>query len=362
MKTSALTCPSCAGTLKFKGSNILPCQYCGNNFLLISPDEVLRFYTETSIDRYKAILIARKKIFEDPAVDPDVRNRANIASVKLFYVPFVLYRGYRIGRVVKTQEIKTMLLLPMHRRETEIVCSDFSFVHPVSRFVQEGIEMMEIPLDTLALKVFEISELAKKAVVFNPDKPLEHYREIFRKDLLGLDPDMEVVEESTLLVYYPVWALNYVYKNDLFSVIIDGIPGEIISARAPYAGSFRVLSMLIFTLVAGVLSGSYCRLILSLFNSRIPGPVAGFMLIVLSGIGFFLVWFELLILAKVWNRFRFSGEVFFKKGMKEIRRISQPRETYLEKIAGKLTDYIYEMMLERANERSMISIMSIIQK
>lgn len=270
-----LSCPCCAGLLSVaEGDTNTVCRHCGNRLLL--PGGVRRYISRDLVGSSCAARAVRERLLGPGGALPE---GSAVKSARLYYVPFwsVTCRvdGYVLG---------TRPLFVEKEIDTEAEFSERghrpAFARKKVRYrtgsgaVEQGVSLnlditvsgarleplgipslgsktqmalsgMELGRGRLpeGLSVFDSGNLPEGTVV-DPVVGLQEAREeagsVVERLSRGAGPDLEqravhlsVTGKRERLVYYPLWTVGFTVRGDLYTAVVDGRTGAVLTGRFP---------------------------------------------------------------------------------------------------------------------------------
>jgi hypothetical protein len=250
--TIALTCPSCGGALSFaEGSTKVICAHCGRSFMVVGRTGQPRYWIPARISRSNASALVGSLLEK-------VRDGRPVHFVdsRLVYIPFFRVKvtggGWYIGKGVGIdylwREYGNQQSVVIPREVTKNVVE--GFFRSISFFVP-AVDISELGLISLWAK-----SSALQLLPMDPDKvptgevctPLKEShaasREAWATLVASAKPaglpleyfEAEKVNEEISLIYYPIWIVRLLLNGAPRRVIVDGLGGDILSARVGKGG------------------------------------------------------------------------------------------------------------------------------
>jgi len=358
-----LNCPNCGGLIASKGERVIECKYCHSRSLVLIPDWTPRYYIKPELDFAKA----RREmvsLFKREDVESGLLQNARFESADLFFVPFYLFRGRRIGVFTsfgkpytttgmilegyRNSELTYRQLVDKQRSQEQsktdsrVIFSDIERSFPAVKLEDWGLEEFEpdkvIVAEGLELNQYRKEELDRLGVVLEPRiNATEWVSQIFKTPELAYAQDQtQIVEQRTALVYYPVWRIRWRYQGRAYQTTLEAVRGKILFTRAPAKERARVAWLLA---VSGAVGLSLGKLL------KIP--------MLILAMGFLSIWLILLFsvvllffVAFGWNMFRYSSEIVISGEHTDMEFIGRPPETVFDKMAMKLSGVLEQAMRE----------------
>lgn len=335
-----LACSSCGGSLAGVGRHrILNCRFCGSALILVDTDFMPR-YLVPAIPKTAAVSAVRK-LLDRPELPDRFAREAYLREGKLYYIPFYEFTARRMGTRTSVYETTRRDGTVDKKVDTAVHLNDFTRVFSSVTLDAWGLEDLTIVRNSgayakLPLHLFNEIEANRKGVVLAPAKTrddiLQRLREPKLLSAMTLDDQLEIAETRFSMVYYPVWAVKFMYDGRLYSAYVDGATGDLLRARAPESENRRVTSLLIVVGSVAFIFGKLFKVgalnteeILQLLTLTLHPLVIVFWLLGLAGL--------LSALALGWNSFRYSFELWFFPDY--VRRIplGKPPQNFVEKVA-----------------------------
>jgi LSD1 subclass zinc finger protein len=277
-QASALTCPSCGSLLQLPdGETGGRCASCGSSVRL--PEGIRRFALPAVIDGTEALRQVRHEL-ESPNVRRGIANTAKVQPPQLYYVPYwhvsAQVSGFAFGVEPQWREDEVPTLVSQDSSEDWGVMTtkrtvrtrigwraakkEIRFLGTVnisgadletlglpsfSDRAQMSVTGMEIQHTGLPEGVEALDrDLVKEGVLVDPSVSLSSAYAQAEKVFLrlvegssrGLDERWSyavTVGRRASMIYYPIWVVSFEYGGRLYSVVVDGRNGTVLSGRFP---------------------------------------------------------------------------------------------------------------------------------
>jgi len=243
-----------------EGQLIVCCPYCQLRSFVRGSRGLLRYQAPARVDREQAAQNLRKFLRTSWAIAPAAARQAVLNEAFLAYLPFWTVWG-RVAAWVFGEERKgsgnNKRYVP---REVRVV-QDMSWNGAACDVGEFGVG--QVRLADRELQPFNPDVLHQAGMVFEPVGAFVQAREAAESDFekhvrlkAGLDRLSQVfvrtLRRRYALVYHPLWVLRYLFRGRAFQVVVDGISGDILYARAPGNTLYRAA-----TLVFGMALGAF---------------------------------------------------------------------------------------------------------
>jgi hypothetical protein len=263
-------CPACGGEIT---AGMDECPHCTLPFTMDGGAE--RTMCQCRITEERVIEIARNW-WAGLLMAYDLNRKCHIDECSLKYVPFwklrARARGYVKGYALQSGETDVDLCITIDRSYVwnEIACDfkDFGMKHVGS------LDCGTRPYDANLAQVSALT-VSKRTAMTDGISAIEEKAvnsagvpHITSKSVTAVPTEMS-------LVFYPVWTLRYSYHDEAYSVIVDGVTGDIVAGRAP--GDYTLMRI---SAAAGLLIGT-AMVLLVIYVIRIGSsmevlyPIAG---------------------------------------------------------------------------------------
>jgi len=287
-----LTCPRCGGTVPIpEGQAIVICPFCDLRSVVKGERGVRRYQVPCRINHDQALQAYQKFFGSSPAMAANVGRQAVLQEAFLVHLPFWAAWGSGLGWVFGRKQVGSGDNRHLEPREVKIV-EDLDWNGAACDVGEFGVT--RISLQGRPLEPSDPDQLHNTGMVFEPvsssEEALEIAQESFERTLQS-KANLDEVSQSLVriirpllgLVYYPLWAIRYLYKGRSFQVVLDGYSGEVLYAKAPGNVIYRAA-----VLVGGMAAGAFIGIdipALILGSSQKDTPVLLALLIFLVGLG-----------------------------------------------------------------------------
>lgn len=288
--TVAITCPSCGGGISFaEGSPTVVCAHCERSYMVAGKKGVLHYRVPCRIEKSEAARRAGHsyaKNGDNPVV--------HLIDTRLVYVPFFRVRvtggGWYIGSGMGTaytwRETGDQQAVVIPREVKKSVVE--GFFRNISFFVP-AVDISELGLIGLWAKSTAVEmvpldpDTCRDGEVYTPVKDAAAAaREAWATLISSAKPagltidyfEAEKVAEQISLIYYPVWIVRLLLDGAPRRVVVDGIGGDILNARAVKGRRLMVLPGIAILAIIAFLATTIPFLLI------IPGAVALYYLFV----------------------------------------------------------------------------------
>jgi hypothetical protein len=247
----SLSCPQCAGPLCVRaGRRILLCSHCGVRVLVRGEGGLSRWLFPQAMDRVHALSTAAKWLAGYPGISPRARtvlpNQASLVHVPIWEHK-ALVAGWEFGTKLRTRSYLAGDGKSDEHLELAVVEERFEDPHlQERRFFQAACDLpalgatrprfsgRELLLPLAAGEVDPASSVIQAQGA--AEEVAEHGRRLALQPASGAaDPQtqMLILHESTALLYYPLWLVDYHAGGQPYRVVVDGRDGSVNSATAP---------------------------------------------------------------------------------------------------------------------------------
>jgi hypothetical protein len=207
---------------------------------------VRRYQVTTRITREQA-LSALSGFFGNIAVARDARTKSRVTESFLVHLPFWTLWSRALGWAFGQKRVGSGKNSHYEPREVRLA-SDMVWAGAACDVAEFGVANIELTNQTL--EPFNGDRLHATGMVFEPVGSLAEAQETAQASFdatargsAGLDRlnqlFMRFVNRRFGLVYYPLWALRYTYRNRSFQVVVDGFTGKVLYGKAPGSTVYR---------------------------------------------------------------------------------------------------------------------------
>ncbi|MBN1628737.1 MAG: hypothetical protein JW990_03140, partial [Thermoleophilia bacterium] len=257
----SVQCSQCAGPLSVReGRRILVCRRCGVRVMVREHGGVSRWYFPTRLNRLKAAAAAATWLGEHPGIAKEARD-AQLGDAQLTYAPIwehrLLLAGWEFGRKLRTvaefvpdaknEETGRMELRLAEEVVKESRLQERRFYQPATDFEALGATRPRVTGRELLLPLLA-GELDSDANVLAEGGTGKEVAERGRRAALqpsagAMSPDSHLFafRESTALLYYPLWTVDFRSRRGPCRVVVNGRDGTVNSGVAPADNTRRIL-------------------------------------------------------------------------------------------------------------------------
>jgi len=242
-----LGCPRCGGIVPVpEGQAVVVCPYCDMRSLVRGERSVRRYQVSTRVTRDQA-LAALSGFFGNIAIARDARAKSRVTETFLVHLPFWTLWSRALGWAFGQKRVGSGKNSHYEPREVRLT-SDMVWAGAACDVAEFGVTNVQLTDQTL--EPFDGEHLHASGMVFEPVGSLAEAQEAAQasfdenaRDAAGLDRlnqlFMRYVNRRFGLVYYPLWALRYSYRNRSFQVVVDGFTGKVLYGKAPGSTLYR---------------------------------------------------------------------------------------------------------------------------
>jgi hypothetical protein len=207
---------------------------------------VRRYQVTTRITREQA-LAALSGFFGNIAVARDARTKSRVTESFLVHLPFWTLWSRALGWAFGQKRVGSGKHRHYEPREVRLA-SDMVWSGAACDVAEFGVA--SVTLTNQTLEPFSGEHLHATGMVFEPVGSVAEAEEAAQASFdaaargsAGLDRlnqlFMRFVNRRFGLVYYPLWALRYTYRNRSFQVVVDGFTGKVLYGKAPGSTLYR---------------------------------------------------------------------------------------------------------------------------
>ncbi len=310
-RIQGLSCPKCGGAVEADaGQRVVTCPFCQTALLALGDLGVRRFSLQPKIEAAAARDRAKAWLSSGFNKDQGLASGAEMGDAMLVFLPFFRVQADVLGYVLGVEQRhegsgnnRRTVLVNVERQVNRGFDRTFAAVS-----VEEwGVSTVRLPAAP-ALAPFDEESLQRQGMVF---APTVSESETAAAALAGYkaeaDPGknlkevrfrfLETVRERLSVLYVPLWAVRYRYRNRSYTVLIDAGDGTLAYGKAPGNDFYRAVMMV------GAQAGA-CFLGTTALQYSDDG---GCVMFALVG--------ALFLLIAGWRRFRYGGEVVEGSGV-----------------------------------------------
>ncbi|MEO8504660.1 MAG: hypothetical protein ABI609_12250 [Acidobacteriota bacterium] len=308
---SSLSCPKCGGAVEADaGQRVITCPYCHTALLALGDLGIRRFSLQPSIEAPAAKAAAKTWLGSGMNKDSGLASGAEMGDAMLVFLPFFRLQADVIGYVLGVEERSEGSgnnRRTVRENVERPVSQSFDRTFAAVNVEEWGVESVRLPASP-ALLPFDEESLQRRGMVFAPTvSERETAEEALASYKQEADPGkslkevrfrfLETVRERLSVLYVPLWAVRYRYRNRSYTVLIDAADGSLAYGKAPGNDFYRAVMMVGSQAAA-------CFLGTTIIQHSDDGGC-----VVFAGIA------ALVILAFGWRSFRYGGEVIEGSGV-----------------------------------------------
>lgn len=371
-------CPACGATLAFReGQRTAPCAACGGRALLRLGDGIARERVAANLDAAAAIARVRRAWSEGP-VDPDLAAAARFDVPEAFLAPLWEVEAVRAGLVERdlgVMSVRSGHMLRDADGKARYV-DDAGREIPVHEYyLRRERPVRDTRVHLLAdarsgpaggpaewrLEAFDVAALrADPSVTFTPWSHDDAARDASvlpvrvaateaARTTGGIANDLHLLGAEVRYVYVPLWVVRCRAAGRTYTYVIDAVQGRILAGRAPEAPRRGALVGGLAAAAIGFVAGKIAATIVAS-----PSGVAGLVVALDPGL---LLWVGLAAtvalffpLSVGWAEYRYRGEVDFGPSGARVVKLGRPRDTWVEKLMGRVFDAINRAWYQDADD------------
>jgi uncharacterized Zn finger protein (UPF0148 family) len=300
----SVQCPQCAGPLGVReGRRILVCGHCGVRVAVRERDGFSRWYFPARLDRLRAVGAAAAWLGRYPGISKRIGD-PHFVEAQLVWTPIWEYKslvaGWEFGNKLRTryelvgEEGNEHLDLQLVREGVqEPHLQERRWFQAATDLTVLGATRPRITGRELALPLLA-GELDPSACVLGPEGTAAQILVAGRRAVLeplsgSLSPDthMFALRESTTLLYYPLWLLQYRDGNGVYRMVVNGRDGNVNSATAPADITGQVVRLGARTVLLAVIVALLVWLGVASAALRAPALAAA---VIVSAVAMLRVW------------------------------------------------------------------------
>lgn len=246
----SLRCPQCAGPLSVRAARrMVVCDSCGTRLLVVGDRGVARWYFEAGVDRSGAEKAGAEWLSTYPGLDRHI-HRVPFCTSRLVYIPIwehrALVAGWEFGarlrtrsRLVEDAEGERLELETQRESVAEGRLQERRYFEAACDLVALGATRPRLSGREL-LKPLVAGELGPEAELMEVRGDVAEVTRKGRQVALAATsrasfPDCHnfLLRESVSLLFYPLWVLQYRFRDRTYHVVIDGRWRTVNSAVGP---------------------------------------------------------------------------------------------------------------------------------
>ncbi|MGQ9478687.1 MAG: hypothetical protein ACUVQ0_01530 [Thermoproteota archaeon] len=265
MSLRNVTCLNCNATIAIpQEASIVVCPYCGHTFEVYTGKKWEYYMFPAYIDSSSAWRRVMQFILRRYGVPSDFNAEANMRSAELYNVPYHVFScraysscsyGGRYASYIETRSVsisaaRTGTWLDSFTRELSFSVRGRGFFDPRqaqrSRFYMPTMSFQE---------AYDIAHsLIISQAAYEARRSCSGFREVDKVEVNYLG-----------LVHYPLWLMEYTYRNSFYRILMDASGGRILFVEYPLSSRSRrvLLAGSLGLLAMGILSGLLAAAVLS---------------------------------------------------------------------------------------------------
>jgi len=217
MTLATVKCPKCGANVELdSGTKFTKCTYCSSQIYIDRSGAGFYYALPFMSDQNAAIGMFRRWAAGAKKAK-DLDKLAQISTAKKQYFPVYMFKRDVNG-------VEQVL------------------IEPAGSTTLPGLHSLKVPAGDL--KIFDATFDTGGAESIKPDIEMLSYMQ----NLPG-----KPIEQA--LVYFPIWTINYSFEGKQYSVVVDGVSGEVFSASFPVRGSAPYLLVAIVGFIAFIAEG-----------------------------------------------------------------------------------------------------------
>jgi hypothetical protein len=270
-----LACPRCGGMIAIpEGQAVVVCPFCDMRSLVRGDRSVRRYQVDARVSRDQA-LAGLNSFFGKLSVARDARTKSRITEAFLVHLPFWTLWARALGWAFGQKRVGSGRDSRLEPREVRLA-SDMVWAGAACDVAEFGVSNIELTDQTLA--PFNGDQLHTSGMVFEPTGSMTEAQQTAAQTFDGIARDMSKLDRLNQLfvryinqrfglVYYPLWALRYSYRNRSFQVVVDGFTGKVLYGKAPGSVMYRAGALSLGMALGAFLIIDVPVLLLRLMNS-----------------------------------------------------------------------------------------------
>ena len=209
---ATMKCPKCGANVPLDaGTKFTKCPYCSSQ-IYVDRSGAGFYYALPFMSNQDASIGTFRRWAAGSTKAKDLDKLAQIKTVKKQYFPVYMFKRDVNG-------LEQVL------------------VEPAGSTTLPGLHSLKVPAGDL--KIFDATFDTSGAELIKPDIEMLSYM----KGLPGQPKEQA-------LVYFPIWNIDYSFEGKDYSVVVDGVSGEVFSSSFPVRGSVPYLAVAIIGFIA----------------------------------------------------------------------------------------------------------------
>jgi len=278
VETIAVNCPLCGGSINIEeGTSSIKCHYCRANLYLKKPVGLKNLITPARIEEGRVKHKALKFILEKSNGKIGGKD-TSILECRLVYIPFWRLHGKMIGWIAGEKNkkniveetvtgpngatIKRYKMGTKREKFSRFVFKDVDWSAPASYIPHLRLHGVSFKASVMNWNILDHSMKARWSFAL-PTVSEEKAREDAFKYLTGLmaPPGTNVkyqrfkmFDNDLSLYFYPIYFVRYSYRDQIFTISVDGVSGRVIAGEVPATKNEMKRNMVKIPLIAAFLS------------------------------------------------------------------------------------------------------------
>ena len=214
---ATIKCPKCGANVEIDtGMKFTKCGYCSSQIYIDRSGAGFYYVLPYMSDENAANGMFRRWAAGSKKAK-DLDKLAQVTGMKKQYFPVYMFKRDVNGR-------------------------EQVMVEPAGSTTLPGLHSLKVPAGDL--KIFDANYNVGNAELIKPDIEMLSYMQT----LPG-----KPIEQA--LVYFPIWNISYTFEGKPYTVVVDGVSGEVFSANFPVRGSAPYMLVALVGFVAFILEG-----------------------------------------------------------------------------------------------------------
>ena len=258
MKTRALVCPSCGGTMSPPlGHRVVSCHFCSDPFYVYLADFLPRYRLQAKKD-LDALLATIRSRLASPLLPDHFSDRFEVISHHRLFLPFYLLSGLRGGSQYFAQ--RDPVTGELIREDTRSSLGPFQYVYfgaTLEHWNLHDTDLRDIILSRPGeIEAVSMGSLATEGEIIDADIPMER---VIGTGVASGGEDLSLLELTISLVYLPVLALTLRFQGQIYTLTVDEIEGRLIRGHLPVRSSRAFHIGLPMAAILGWLCGAFLQ-------------------------------------------------------------------------------------------------------
>jgi len=287
------------------------------------------------VERAKTLLLANK------VLPRRLAKETTFEKPILYFVPYLWYTATRPTLVTRT---RTVIEDGDKDLDTRVNIDDFEAFRLAVEMPGWGLEGLDVGKvitgdDAPLLEPFDGTALRRRGIVLTPRRSyddLESWARFAFPNDASIDASTDSIAERRRVLYLPIWNVGYTCKGHHYEARIDGVVGELQSARGPEDDLWRIPIALFAVAAPCFILGKLVRASVA-FLAAGMGPTLVNPGVILTGI-VSLLFGRFLFVALVcvaWSLLRFEADIVYEKGTIWSEQLGKTEVGRVGQLAGK---------------------------